>query len=71
MKFVKTYEDTPFDSFYKPYYYIDNKRVSKDKFELLDTKCKVLGKFYNCSSLVKLPNNRYKSTYYYNDYMIR
>lgn len=70
MKFVKTYQETSFNSCYKPYYYVDNKRVNADKFELLETLCRLRGMFYNCSTLTTQKNNRYKATYYYNGYQI-
>jgi hypothetical protein len=70
MKFTKTYLETSFNSCYKPYYYIDNKRVTKEKFDSIENLCRVKGKFYNCASLTTLQNGRYKSTYYYNDYRI-
>ncbi len=64
MKFVKTYTETLFNTFYKSYYYIDNKRVTEEKFYYMDELCKIKGLKYNCSSLTN-KNNRTKATYYY------
>lgn len=41
MKFVKTYIETSFNTFYKPYYYIDNKRVTEEKFYYIDELCRI------------------------------
>ena len=65
MKFVKTYMETSFDTFYKAYYYINNKRVTEEKFYYMDTLCSIKGLKYNCSSLTKTKNNRIKAVYYY------
>ena len=65
MKFIFTYEQTSWNSFYKPYYAIDNKRVSKDYFDYMINYCELKKMNYN-SSLLIIKNNRYKSTFYYN-----
>ena len=64
MKFTFTYEPTSWSNFYKPYYAIDNKRVSKDYFDYMIDYCKLMNKSYNSSLLIS-QNNRYKSTFYY------
>lgn len=65
MKFTFTYEPTSWNDFYKPYYAIDNKRVSKDYFNYMVDFCEFEGMKYNSSMLV-FKNNRYKSTFHYN-----
>lgn len=65
MKFTKTYEQTSWNSFYKPYYYINNKRVSIEEFETTITICKLKNMSYNSSYLTH-KNNRYKAVFYYN-----
>lgn len=65
MKFTFTYEQTSWNSFYKPYYAINNKRVSKDYFDYMIKYCELKKMNYNSSSLI-IKNNRYKSTFYYN-----
>ena len=64
MKFIFTYEPTSWNSFYKPYYLIDNKRVSKDYFNYMINYCELKNMNYNSSSLI-IKNSRYKSTFYY------
>lgn len=64
MKFTFTYEPTSWNSFYKPYYAIDNKRVSKKHFDYMINACELKGMNYN-SSMLTIKNNRYKSTFYY------
>lgn len=64
MKFTFTYEQTSWNTQYKPYYMIDNKRVSKDYFDDMIIYCKLKKMSYNSSSLVS-KNNRYKATFYY------
>ena len=64
MKFTFTYEQTSWNSFYKPYYLIDNKRVSKDYFSHMTDVCKLKGMKYNPSTLTS-KNNRYKAVFYY------
>ena len=64
MKFKFTYEPTSWNDFYKPYYAIDNKRVSKDYFNYMIDLCKFKGMKYNTATLV-CGNKRYKSTFYY------
>lgn len=64
MKFTFTYEPTSWNSFYKPYYAINNKRVSKDFFDYMIKYCEFSNMIYNSSSLI-CKNNRYKSTFYY------
>ena len=66
MKFTKTYKETSFNSFYKPYYYVDDKRVSQDKFEECETLCKLKGLNYNTSYLYFQKNNRIKAVFHYN-----
>lgn len=65
MKFTFTYEPTSWNSFYKPYYAIDNKRVSEDYFNDMIYICKLKGMRYNSSSMI-CGKIRYKSTFYYN-----
>lgn len=65
MKFTFTYEQTSWNNFNRPYYTIDNKRVSKDYFDYMISYCMFKKMSYNNSSLVN-KNNRYKSTFYYN-----
>ena len=64
MKFTFTYEPTSWTNFYKPYYAIDNKRVSEDYFNDMIYICKLKGMNYN-SSMLLCGNKRYKSTFYY------
>lgn len=64
MKFKFTYEPTSWNDFYKPYYAIDNKRVSKDYFNYMISLCELKGMKYNLATLV-CGNKRYKSTFYY------
>ena len=64
MKFKFTYEPTSWNDFYKPYYAIDNKRVSKDYFNYMISLCELKGMKYNTATLV-CGNKRYKSTFYY------
>ena len=64
MKFTFTYEQTSWNSFYKPYYAINNKRVSKNYFDYMINYCELKNMNYNSSSLI-IKNNRYKSTFYY------
>lgn len=65
MKFTFTYEPTSWNSFFKPYYAIDDKRVSKNYFDYMIDICKFKGMNYNSSMLV-CGNKRYKATFYYN-----
>lgn len=65
MKFVKTYEQTSWNSFYKPYFYINNKRVPEEIFEETILICKLKNMSYN-SSILAHKNNRYKAVFYYN-----
>lgn len=65
MKFTKTYKQTSWNSFYKPYYYINNKRVSGEKFEITIMICRFKNMNYN-SSYMTNKNNRYKAVFYYN-----
>lgn len=65
MKFTFTYEPTSWNDFYKPYYAINNKRVSKDCFDYMINYCELKRMSYNSSILV-CKNNRYKSTFHYN-----
>ena len=64
MKFVKTYEQTSWNYCYKPYFYINNKRVSEEDFEetILISKLKCMN--YK-SSFLTCKGNRYKATFYY------
>ena len=64
MKFTITYEPTSWNNFYKPYYIIDNKRVSKNYFDYMINVCKSKGMKYNSSILV-CGNKRYKATFHY------
>ena len=64
MKFTFTYEPTSWNNFYKPYYYIDNRRVSEGYFNYMISYCEYKRMNYNSSSLIT-KNNRYKSTFYY------
>lgn len=64
MKFKFTYEPTSWNDFYKPYYTIDSKRVSKDYFNYMISLCEFKGMKYNTATLV-CGNKRYKSTFYY------
>jgi hypothetical protein len=41
MKFIFTYEPTSWNDFYKPYYAIDNKRVSRDYFYYMINYCEI------------------------------
>lgn len=65
MQFTKTYTQTSFDNFYRPYYFINNKRVSENEFELTIQKCEIKNMTYN-SPVLTYKNNRYKATFYYN-----
>lgn len=65
MKFTFTYEPTSWNSTYKPYYMIDNKRVTKDYFNYMISYCEFKNMKYNNSTLT-CKNNRYKSVFYYN-----
>ena len=65
MKFTFTYEPTSWNNFYKPYYAINNKRVSKDYFNYMINICESKGMEYNSPMLV-CENKRYKSTFCYN-----
>ena len=64
MKFTSTYEPTRRNNFYKPYYFIDNRRVSEDYFHYMISYCELTKMNYNSSSLI-IKNNRHKSTFYY------
>ena len=64
MKFTFTYEPTSWNSFYKPYYAINNKRVSKNYFDYMINYCELKRMNYHSSSLI-CKNNRYISTFYY------
>ena len=64
MKFTFTYEQTSCNNFYKPYYAIDNRRVSKGYFDYMISYCEFTKMNYNSSSLI-IKNNRYKSIFYY------
>ena len=64
MKFTFTYEPTSWNDFYKPYYTINNKRVSKEYFNSMIDICEFKGMRYNSSILV-CGSKRYKSTFYY------
>ena len=64
MKFTFTYEQTSWNSFYKPYYAINNQRVSKDYFDYMINYCEFKNMNYNSSSLIR-KNNRYVSTFHY------
>lgn len=64
MKFTFTYEQTSWNTQYKPYYMIANKRVSKDYFDYMISYCEFKNMRYNSSTLT-CKNNRYKSTFYY------
>ena len=64
MKFIFSYEQTSWNNFYKPYYAIDNKRVTKDYFDDMVYVCKLKEMRYNSSTLV-CGNKRYKATFYY------
>lgn len=46
MKFTFSYEQTSWNNFYKPYYAIDNKRVTKDYFDYMINKYKAVF-YYN------------------------
>lgn len=64
MKFKFTYEPTSFNMYYKPYYYVDNKRVSKKDFDNMEEYCRNIANMkYNSSVLIT--GKRYKSIYYY------
>ena len=65
MKFTFTYEPTSWNDCYKPYYFIDNRRVSEGYFNYMISYCEYKRMSYNSSSLIT-KNNRYKSTFYYN-----
>ena len=64
MKFTFTYEPTSWNNFDKPYYTIDNKRVSKEYFNSMIDICEFKGMKYNSSTLV-CGSKRYNSTFYY------
>ena len=64
MKFTFTYEPTSWNSFYKPYYFIDNRRVSEGYFNYMISYCEFKRMNYNSSSLI-IKNNRHKSIFYY------
>lgn len=65
MKFTFSYEQTSWNNFYKPYYAIDNERVTKDYFDYMINKCEFENMSYNTSSLI-CKNNRYKAEFHYN-----
>ena len=65
MKFVYTYKQKNNYKMYNIYYYVDNKRVSEDKFNLQLMKCRLKDMQYNASSMTH-KNNRYKAVFYYN-----
>ena len=65
MKFTITYEQTSWNTQYKPYYMIDNKRVTKDYFDYMISYCELENMKYNSSTLT-CKNKRYKATFYYN-----
>lgn len=65
MKFVYTYKQKNNYEMYDVYYYVDNKRVSEDKFNLQLMKCRLKNMDYN-SSYMTNKNNRYKAVFYYN-----
>ena len=65
MKFTFTYEPTSWNDFYRPYYTINNKRVSKEYFNSMIDICEFNGMKYN-SSILECKSKRYKSTFYYN-----
>ena len=65
MKFTFTYEQTSWNDCYKPYYTIDNKRVSKNYYYEMISYCESEKMNYNNPSLIT-KNNRYKVTFYYN-----
>lgn len=64
MKFTFTYELTSWNDFYRPYYAINNKRVSKDYFNNMIAFCELKKMNYNSSMLI-CGNKRYKSIFYY------
>ena len=64
MKFTFTYESTSWNDCYKPYYFINDRRVSGDYFVYMISYCKFTKMNYNNSSLI-IKNKRYKSTFYY------
>ena len=65
MKFTFTYEPTSWNVFYKPYYAVDKKRVSKEYFNSMIDICEFKGMKYN-SSILECGSKRYKATFYYN-----
>ena len=64
MKFTFTYEPTSWNDFYKPYYAIDNKRVTKNYFDYMIDVCELKRMNYN-SSILTRKNNRCNATFYY------
>ena len=64
MKFTFTYEPTSWNDFYKPYYFIDNRRVSEDYFNSMVDICEFKGMRYT-SSMLECESKRYKSIFYY------
>lgn len=66
MKFTKTYKvaDTGYQR--NIYYYIDNKRVSCDKYYDTEVLCAQKGMQYNTSALYKKSNGRIVNTHHYN-----
>ena len=64
MKFTFTYKPTSWNNFYKPYCFIDNRRVSEDYFHYMISYCELAKMNYNSPSLI-IKNNRHKSTFYY------
>ena len=64
MNFKHTYEMTSWNSNYRPYYYIDNKRVSEDTFDYKCNLCNLKGMKYN-SSLLVCKGKRYHASFSY------
>jgi hypothetical protein len=64
MQFKKTYQETSFTSFYRPYYYVDGKRVSEETFLYKEDLCRIKGMQYN-SSILYTKGNRYHACFCY------
>ena len=66
MKFTKTYVINETGCQRNIYYYIDNKRVSCDKYYDTEVLCGQKGMQYNTSSLHTKSNGRTVNTHHYN-----
>ena len=64
MNFKKTYEQTSYFEQYKPYYYVNGKRVSEETFDYKENLCKIKGMNYN-SALLVCKGKRYHASFSY------